>query len=87
MTQTLIARYAVQLEAALGTDEFPAVFRAMNDDRRVTAAIAAEIATSFAFQTARSTPRRESMTRIRQRHENWMDSIAKEAAIGGKSAA
>lgn len=83
----MISSYAARLEAALGTDEFHTVYRAMDCDRRVTAPIAAEIASKFAFQTAKSTPRRESMARIKTRHENWMDSIAKEAALGGKSAA
>lgn len=65
-----VDRYVAELKAAHTHDEaFREVYQRLERDRKVRAIEAAAIASAFAFETARSTPKKESLRRIWRKQE------------------
>jgi len=70
LRQTVVDQYVRDLTAAHTHDgAFRDVYERLKSDRKVRAIEAAAIASAFAFETARSTPKKESLRRIWRRQE------------------
>jgi hypothetical protein len=86
--ETLVDAFVRRLgESQHSLEEFHRVVSALETSKAIKQDEMAQIATRFAFKTAKSTPRKTSLARIKRRSDSSEAAGAKDRATKGKSAA